>query len=327
MNRLSVLVPATCLALAASGCGTDAPVVPKIITDPVALYTSLTLNHNAVLMSTAAPYDTLTLVATAYDANGNVMTPEPGVVVTYASSLPASVQVDSVTGLVRALKAASQVQITATLRIGNVVHTNRAYVTVTTSASPPVLTTFSIQPLPPDSTKVGVSSGPSKTLAFHALDADDNPISGAMASFISRDSTVATIDPRYGSIRGLKQGTVTFVGTATVYGVTRTDSVTFTVGRQITGTVAIGAVAPFAFSPTIDTIAVGGTVTWRNVTSTPVDVVFDDPTNVVGGNIPSVVAPFAGYPGTASRKFSAAGSYPYHSVNTGQGGRVEVVAQ
>jgi hypothetical protein len=136
---------------------------------------------------------------------------------------------------------------------------------------------------------------------------------------------------------------------ATVYGVTRRDSLQFDVTPPLfaqvlyTRQVRAGSTTPvFVFlpNPTSITIRRGGVVLWNN-TQLPVedslDVVFDDPTAASpsppndqippsgGGNI----APF---PGGAQRRFSQVarqflrvGTFPFHSVRTGVSGTITVV--
>jgi plastocyanin len=328
MTRLSIVSVLAVVATLMSACGSDAPVIPKLVTDPAALYTSLTLNHRAVILSTVAPYDTIRLDVVPLDAAGQSLQDVAGALgpVTYSSPSPSKVQVDS-DGLVHALAPASQLQVVATLRIGNVSHRDYVYITVTNQATPPTMATFSIHPVSPDSAKTGISPYGSKTLSVRALDEHNDPIPGVFASFTSTNPAVATVDAHSGSVRGLVRDTTTLVATTTVYGVTKIDSLPFVIGFPITGTVNIN-LAPYNFSPTSDTIGVGGRVTWANhSTKQSVDVVFDDPSHVSGGNIAPMVAMYPWSPASAARTFTAAGVYTYHSPLTGKQGAIVVVRE
>jgi hypothetical protein len=140
----------------------------------------------------------------------------------------------------------------------------------------------------------------------------------------------------------------TLYGSATVYGVTRRDSLTLQITNQLAFIYTLRRAQPgtggatFTLSPqSQQSIAVGGYVMWANesIDSTDsMDVVFDDPTaaspdmrflNTGGGNIPAFGAGsfLAGDDITTylfSRQFLRAGNFPWHSVRTGVSGTVVV---
>ena len=169
-----------------------------------------------------------------------------------------------------------------------------------------------------------------------------SPFGPLLVYYSSSDTTVATIDPIYGTVNFNKVGHVTFYASAWVFGVARRDSLRFTIthplGRSITvdSVVQVGSTTPtFFFHHPLDTIAVGGTIAFLNSTLHPVDVVFDDSTAITGGNIP----PFEGYidnkcypvpaggchhPTLVGRSFPTAGTYTYHSTLIGAGGKIVV---
>jgi hypothetical protein len=242
-------------------------------------------------------------------------------------------------------------------------------VTVTDS-NPPVLGHVSIQPVPPDSAKVGLTGDGSflsvgygsvqafdyKVLAPPAVtDTAGNPLPGILVMCHSSDSTIVQalcdntiliIDPRL-------PGHAKLIATATAFGVTRSDTVDYTVGMPVysvvwlrkvpgsLGTTTIGLDAPDI------TIGRGGTVVWGNLTGEPADIVFDDPSaaaehgaiscakaGVTDAGGAGDIAPF-GVAQTSTTRLSAdncrsrslptPGTYTYHSTLAGVSGRVVVV--
>src|SRR5881394_859856 len=128
-----------------AGCGGVDPVASYAgpVTDPTLLYTSLTVDHPAITMSTVAPYDALQLTATPRDALGNPMTGLPAPM--YLSSDTTKVRV-SADGMVTAVGTVIGVRVIATLVAGPVSHVDTALIDVTNTATPPKLASLSIQP-------------------------------------------------------------------------------------------------------------------------------------------------------------------------------------
>ena len=160
-----------------------------------------------------------------------------------------------------------------------------------------------------------------------------------------------------GGIVGRREGTATVYGEAWAYGVAKRDSVRFTWTNYSNVNVQIFSKTPYNsstpvlyFSPQISTIAVGGVVTWQNNEYSPIDVVFDDPAHVDSSaalDHPSYGFPYTGVGGftglftdtTAAnngdtqaylfhlykaRRFTAAGTYRYHSTIYGSTGTIVV---
>lgn len=340
------------LALVAilSGCrSNDGPVVPTPNTN-LHQYWVLTLDHHAVTMSTTAPYDTFRLTATPRDANG---TPLAGPIApTFTSSDIKDVQVDS-TGLVHALGTVAEVTVTATLLSGGVTHADTAYIGVTSLANPPVLRSLSIHPVPPDSAETSIDNG--TTLPFTALDTAGDTLSGLIVYYQSLNVSTATIDPTAGLVTGVYPGRVTFVATATAYGITKADTLPFVIGwpsqafilitqQFVSGKAVLGFGGKRLVSP-------GATVVWRNAsTTTSIDIVFDDSAAVdsspdwctpdfqsfpwlcQSGNVPpfaqspDTTLGLAGYfQGWAIRSFPKPGTYHYHSKIFGTEGEIDVI--
>jgi plastocyanin len=370
-RSVAVLVRLLLSTIAVAGCGGDTVTrfAPATGSDAAGLYWALTVDHRAITLSIAPPYDTLQITATPRDADGH---PLSGLgTVTYRSVNPELVLV-SPSGRLQALKAGTA-EIDVELSAGSVRHTDRAFVNVTEDEAPPALASLSILPEPPDSTTWGVNGDGSsiaiqpdgsvfgfavKILFARAADAGGTPIPGINVSFSSSDTTVAVAGALGGTamlLQAIKPGRVTVIANATVYGVTMTDSVPFTMTMPVYAVVKIqsqptrlGSATAVAFNAADVTVTPGGSVVWVNLTGQPADVVFDDPTNVIEhGSTVSCAAAGVIDPGGAgdiaafgeprdpqaptmspencrSRSFPVAGVYPYHSNLTGATGRVVV---
>jgi hypothetical protein len=356
----------------ALGCGDDAvaPYHEPATTEAAKLYWELTLDRHAVTLSTAAPYDTIRLTATPRDADGRLLT-VPGTV-TFRSTDESRVAVDA-DGVVRALKAGTNISVIAELTAANVRHADTATIMVTTVAAPPVLSSISIQPIPPDSAHWAASGSLAsmkadaiplsvvgyvlpvllgKPIAVRATDTDGRAISGLTVHITSSDVTVAAVSAHGLSGSGgamlipYRPGRTVLVASATVYGVTRTDTLPFTITMPTFGFVSIqtpvtsGGASSVVASPHEITIRPGGVVFWFNESGQPVDLLFDDPTQVVeaavscGPGDPGGAGDISAFgDGTSDlthpancriRRFPVAGVYPYHSATPGITGRIVV---
>lgn len=352
------------------GCGEAvAPYHEPVATEIAGLYWALTIDHQAVTLSTVAPYDTLRLTATPRDADGGSLAASG--TVTFRSSDEARVQVGA-DGLIRALKAGTNVKVIAELTAGNVRHADTVTVNVTTVAAPPTLASLSIHPVPPDSARwpadfAGVGSDGleglppvvlqlalpvifGKTLTIRAMDTSGHAISGLAVQITSSDETVAAYTSNlFGgpAVRPRRPGTTAFIATATAYGVTRTDTLPFTITMPGLAVLILqspaatpGGTASVGVDPAEVTINRDGVAVWLNATGRPVDLVFDDSTDVAespwqcGDDDPGGagnVAAFGDATGnTASaancrmRRFPVAGVYTYRSTTTGAAGRIVV---
>jgi hypothetical protein len=328
----SALVPCIRLAaiLLALGCGTDYVTIPKP-TGSGRLFASLVFNHHAIALSTAAPSNTIQLTATAINGQGQ---PLDGVgSATFSLSDTGSVSITP-DGMLTAKAPATNVQVVATLTDGNLTHKDTAYVNVNDVAEPPVLATFSVQPLPGDSSKTAAVDGfgvfGPKQILPQAMDADGTPIDGVPVFFSSADPTVATVDPVSGMVLGVRPGTVKIRASTTAYGVSMSDSVIFTITPPLIGLVVANPITPVGsttptlqWAPgTIEVSAAGHVLFVTNSTTQDIDVVFDDPADVAesflapsgAGNIP----PFRALPDNGgafmARAFPVPGTYTYHST-------------
>jgi len=312
-----------------ASCGSDV-VAPKPTTNPAALYWTLTLDHHAVTLSTASPYDTSELTATPRDPNGIPLSVPTAI--TYQSTDLGRVRV-SPQGVLQAVAPGSLILVVATLSLGNVTHADTALVNVTTDSSPPVLTTFSIHPVPPDSAIWDANALTpffnvlgSKLLSAEMLDVAGNMIPGLAVAFRSSDPTIAAVDPQSGTLTGMRPGRVMISASATAYGVSKVDTVLFTITMPIINDIVLTQTdsTTVGFVASRVTIRQGGTILFVDFTPQRVDMVFDDSTHVAqdslickcgAGNIPPFGADTTNFfADITTRSFPIAGTYTFHST-------------
>lgn len=293
------------LAGSLAACNSIEPVAPATgpITEPTQLYMALTLDHRAITLSTdasQAEYHTLQLTATPRDALGDAMPNLPAPVFTSSDTGVVTVSAD---GLVTALAATQGVKVIATLQAGPVTHVDTAVINVTTLAPPPPLASVSIHPVAPDSAiwalipqgrgvnlvVVLFPSFVSPITTIHgnlvplAVDATGAAVSGLPFEYESLDPAVATIDQRNGLVALIRPGQVRMVVRTTAYGVTKADTVTFTVTLPLLAgfDIALNLNGVPGFVAPEVRILPSGIVKWESKVRDEVDVVFDDPTHVV----------------------------------------------
>jgi hypothetical protein len=347
--RRAARLTVACSLLGAVGCGTDS-VAPRP-TDVSTLYWALALDHHAVTLATSAPVDTLTLMATPRNSAGAPLSGRGSV--TFTSSDVARLRVSPM-GVLQALAPGSGIVVVATLQVGNLTHVDTAFVDITTSVPAHPLARLSIHPMPPDSAKLGVFelATPHKQLPLQLLDTLGDSIPGLRVDFQSLDPTTASVDRQTGVVTGIRPGRVLLVATTTAYGVTRGDTLPFTIGLPVfyairvdAGSV-VGAPTLTGFRPSEVRVGMGATIIWSWAFDLPAtDITFDDPTNVAqdtvgyfhfgantgSGNIQppdscSASVPYAQVLNCLrARAFPVPGVYRFHSKSTGATGQVTVV--
>jgi len=351
--------------LALGGCGDLQPVATfEPETDGAKLYGSLTLNHRAINLSTAAPYDTIRLTATPRNLRGEPLEGLPAP--TFRSSDTVAVWVTP-DGLVQARAATGGAQVIAEVVTGdNVRHADTAYVKVTSNPTPPKLASFSIAPESPEDSvwfmtsstmnwayvaygllqAAGISFEP--ILPLRALDSDGNPVLGLEVDYVSLAPANISLDRRSGTVQSVfgPPGKVTLIARTTAYGVAKADTTTVTVvAPMFHGFVLLEDEEGFRIEPTEVTLRAGGYVSWFNVstTGTAVGITFDDPTDVeiaadlctaFGGFMPAFcedgdIAPFFDEIPSLSvryRQFLEPGIYEFKTTVSGLKGRIRVIA-
>ncbi len=301
--RAARLAPplALVLALACAGETLHTPPPP----DQRELYWDLQLNHHAVTLSTTAPYDRLTVVATPRNIGQE---PLPGLPAPqYVSSDAEHVVVTPAGELVAVAPTApdAHVMVTATLTAGNLKHSDYVFVRVVDNPAPPVLTTFSVHPVPPDSAKVAsIIDGDAivlDTLPVRATDATGAPMTDLLVSFrVSGAGPAMTgsrlsfnefvgVDEVTGVVSGLLPGKTTIYAAATVFGVAKADTLPYRIGLPITGRFVVAKRTdgrPGSTMPErVLTLAAGAEVRWVALaadTAMDLDISFTDPTHVAG---------------------------------------------
>ncbi|HEX6909792.1 MAG TPA: plastocyanin/azurin family copper-binding protein [Longimicrobium sp.] len=184
----------------------------------------------------------------------------------------------------------------------------------------PVFTSVRITPASP-----GVAVGATLQLTATGLDQAGQAMSGLpAAAWTTSDAARATVSAT-GVVAGVAAGTATVTASITSGGVTRQASVTVTVGTTTTPppptapSTATVTTPGETFSPASVTIAAGGTVTWTFTGGSRHNVTFSG-TAPAGGSIPDTDAG-----GSASRTFTAAGTYNYSCTrHSGMNGTVVV---
>ena len=328
------------------------------ITDPASLFMSLTLDHGAVNLAMAEPYNELQLTVTPRNALGSPMDGLPAP--TFRSSDTTGVWVTP-TGLLQARKPGDGVLVIAELVAdGNIRHADTAIVNVTTLTTPPTLDVLSIQPATPESAmwsmfpiqgiygalilfiyapEIGNDLFP--RLSLRALDANGEPISGLAIEYESLDPDIVFVEPTNGSVSlPVQPGEARVVARTMAYGISKADTARFTatLPRLQAFFILPGRNnGPPIVEPKMVTIRPGGYVVWTNGTTDSVSVTFDEPAGATpiaplcaalavfckGGDIPR----FMGMTDTGSglRQFVKPGSYTFHIEPLGVTGRVVVV--
>lgn len=324
---------------AVSGCGADYASAAAPV-DRSQLLASVVLDHHAIVISTAAPWNTIHLAATPTNPDGVPLAGLAGA--TYSLSDSGSVTITP-NGQLTALAPSSGVRVVASISDGNVTRTDSAFVYVTDTPAPPTLATFSIQPLPGDSAKMAPADPfglyGQKQMVVQATAEGGAPIDALPAYFTTSDQSVATVDPAAGLVFAIRPGTVVIHASTTAYGVSMTDSLVLTVIPPLIGGVAlvertpVGSTTPvLAFDPDRIVVSVGATVLFANNSiRESTGIVFDDPANVAespllptgAGDIPPFHADENGS-GLVTRAFFTPGTYTFHSTTFDTHGTIVV---
>lgn len=328
-SRRRVAAALLCAAVA-TGCGTESATVAAPV-DPSRLLSALVLDHHAITLSTAAPWNTIRLTATPTNPAGTAL---PGLAsATWSLSDTGSVSI-SPDGVLTALSVATGVRVIASLTDGNVTRKDTAYVNVTDASAPPTLSGFSIQPTAGDSAKMAAADFfwffGRKTITPVATDAGGAPIENLPVHFTSSDHSIATVDPTTGLVFAIRPGTVLIRASTTAYGVSMSDSLALTVTPPLLGLVMpmertpTGSTTPvLVIDPPTMVVSAGATVLFANGSfDKSIDYVFDDSTHVMespiipegAGNIPPFHADSLNPVVYVTRAFPTPGTYTYHST-------------
>jgi hypothetical protein len=271
-------------------CKADTATLPAYVTDP---YGSLQLETRSIVMSLAAPYDTLQLHATAYSLHGRPITTLGAP--TYKVS-DTSIVV-SATGLVTAKTRTSNSYVVVALRdsVQNVTRSDTAFITVTNETAPPTLASLSLHPAAGDSAKLAINDGTlvtTKSLVITATGTGGGDLSSQVhVRYRSSDTSVATVTPNQPVVKGFQIGKTVITAATTWYGVTKLSTLTMQIGNPVFFAFnthpARSTENPDQFvlhyAPTDFTIGVGGIIAFLPPFSMEhqgmkMDVIFDDST-------------------------------------------------
>jgi hypothetical protein len=337
------ILSSSLLAMLAAGCGGDPAVTPPPTGDPTTMFWQLTLDTRAATVSTVAPYDTIRITATPRTISGSPITDLAPPTYTSMDLDHAFVDPD---GLVHAVAVGDQILIVASLEEGNILHQDTLVLNITDASPPPTLATFTIHPDAGDSAKTAESAN--SNLNPRAFDEAGDPISDVSVYFVSSDPTIATVDRASGFLAPERPGHLSIYATTTVYGVTKTDTLPYTIGVPL---ILVMRIAPLrqsdghtigGFIPAQVTLGVGAKIFFQNDGAPNTDITFDDPTNVGEddedcpsfesfcgtGDIPAFglePGDDTGLTALRARKFHVAGSYPFHSTLWGTSGTITIL--
>ncbi len=304
--------------------------------DPATVYHRLELNTHAVLLDPTGTNSTFTLIATPRAANGDTL---------QTASPPTFVAVDSNSvrvapnGRISVGPSAGSTFIIASQTVGSV--TLRDSVMVQVGSAPATITSFSIQPIPPDSTNVAMGAFIFITPQIAGMNVDYVPVHYR----VSDRDIIPPYDSDYsGMFSFTKIGTAMLYASATVGGVTWTDSVSYTVGIRPTPTVmvysrpVVGGTPILEFRPATVYLPEGGYVTWLGQMTRTYSIEFDKPANAdsvpnstYDNNVPGNIAPWqatAQFPNgdyARSRRFTRPDTIAFHSKELNASGKIIVL--
>lgn len=297
--------------LGLSACAGDKSLAPPP-RDSALSYWSLRIDHSAIQMSVVPPYDTVQLSAIPFTLDGDPwITSEASDSVLVASPTrwystdSATIRVSS-TGLVSAIGTTDgrRIYVVATRQINRKTHVDSALVQVDNLALPPTIKSFSVRPQ--DSLKRATLSAVNFPVVIN--DQGGQPVYGLPVRFrISNPRIMMLFDPwsPFAFLHSQNTGKVFISASTWAYGVAKSDSFTLEVGSPImtifnpqpawriepTGAMTL----VLKYSPV--NVGPGAIVGFNNKTGRtqyevdteggqlrlgePVDIIFDDPTDVL----------------------------------------------
>jgi hypothetical protein len=337
------------------GCATEDLPTASPITDPDAVrdvFWAVQLNHRAALLSIVSPYDTMRLTTTPVNMAGEPMAGLAAPV--YTSSSPDLVSVNSA-GKVQALAVGSNVRVISSITVGNVTRSDTLFVNVVNLATPPVLTGFEADPVPPDSAKVPMTNEFTvKPFQARATDQNGNPMA-VPVYYATSDASILSVHRTSGALgSNRKPGHVRLSASTYTFGVAKTDTVPYRVGLSLMQSLFIVeknylSGPKVVLEPTEIQVEAGATLRWYNLAKIQgLDVLFADPTNVVERSSVMTVSPwcpntflptdcgrgdiinmpeaFGIFFASAEREIVVPGVYDFHIPKIGASGRIIVVA-
>lgn len=292
------------------------PVVDSWTQDPEEVYWRLNVDSRAI---TIALGESDTIVATPIRRNGERVPAESEATFNWTDSTAIDISEDGVITGLRVAPTYTKVHVRQT--IDHITHENVVLVNVT--AQRRTFKSLNIGPMqtgPTLDTLVRLGGSP-MLLVFDARDSNNAPIMDIAVDVRATD----TIQAKFmgfpgpgapGVLFGHRYGVATLIAQSKSYGVFMTDTLNVPVLYPTSGNLVVDTARK---SPSAREIRIskGGTVNWTYSGVDSIQIVFDNPEDVTGGDI----APFAGF---VSRTFPVSGRYPYRIVPLDERGVVVV---
>jgi hypothetical protein len=293
------------------------------------VYWSLRTSTEAATMLVGT---TLQLTSTPLSAVQQPLSGLPATTYTTSDSEKVSV---SPTGLLTAVRVtgATPITIIAKMTVDGITNADTIPVLVVSTAH--TFASLSIQPTPGDSAKAGLST--TKPLDVVALDSAGLPLvsPNIIIKFRSLNTAVATVSSS-GVISAVTKGQTTIIASTTSYGVTKSDTLQFTIGNPAAAQITLfGNSFPTIppVNPAVTVVGVYATVTFaKSVGYSAVattDITFDSLTdnivNVSGGGTGPNIVGLANAPVNAQRKFMAPGTYTFKEGLLSNPGKIIVI--
>lgn len=301
---------AVCLLSFGACNGTDTPVA-VFQTPPADMLWSL---HATIPATTVAVGGTQQLGATASLLDGTPASSTP--TVTYVSANPTKVQVTS-SGLVTGLGVTTApVPVVESVVTPSLTLVDTTLVSVTATAHP--LKVFSIHPQPGDSNRVTLQN--SRQVPLTATDSSNAAVTGLAVRYTSLSPNIFYVSGT--SIVASAIGTGKLVASTVAYGVSRTDTMDYSVVNPMSVYLYCYTNTPAGciFYTAVTVVGVGGTVNFYNYSQGPMSLTFDDTTTITGGNIVN-----AGLSTSVPRVFTAVGTYKVRDSNNGNSALIVVL--
>jgi hypothetical protein len=274
--------------MAVWGCS-DTPSEPTRISLAEQLWEARIVQR-AITMSTVAPYDTITLRTIALNGLGDTIT--EGVQVRYHSVTDTTVRISDEGVLkVRQPTSASGIRIVASVTYNTMTRTDTAVVVVTTHSAPPsILDTIILETISP---AFGTPVLPTWAIFPSALGnptitarimSNNGIVSNIPLDYVSSDPSVALVHRRTGEITPQVEGTATITAMTTWYGNTYQTTLNITVIGPMQGYFRIQERIPrgsdtavIEINPGTIDVQSGAVISWYNLSSRPVSIIFDNP--------------------------------------------------
>ncbi len=283
------------LGIVLAGCQADSIESPMQSED--SMIWDIRLTHQALLMSTQSPYDTISLDIVSRNAKGLPIA-HNGTVNFRTSSRDISVDYR---GLVRVSKAINEAWIIADLVEDNFRYKDSVRIRVvdwTPSSTIASVSLSSASDQQPAYVKIlAFYQSPSdKAIVAKALDIDGEIISGTYFRYWVSDPSVATVDANNGNFRGLIPNRKVWVyGAGTFFGIPVLDSIEISVTEPLFVQVGVTAYYPkgttipiLRFSPAEVVVGVGGAIGFYPHESVSYDVKFEDSLSAEVARVPGL---------------------------------------